>query len=128
MPPPYNVVTVTGNLRSNAEGVPASGTVTFETTNVIWDVDTNTVWAPPAIGATLDTNGAFTVTLLAMDNSSLSNKWEWRVTIDIQGTVFVPWYLAVNWKKGDGAQQDFADLLDKGNVKPQRGVGSSDGS
>lgn len=87
MPWPNYVLTrnITGNYVT-ASGVPATGRVTFTPTSRVIDQN-NAVIVEDSVSATLDVNGAFSVTLPTTDNSALNpTGWVYEVSVRIRGS------------------------------------------
>jgi hypothetical protein len=108
-----NVVSVTGTFfTSSASGVtgPAAGSLSFATSDILWNTSGVYVGIVASTGATFNQSGTITpVQLLAMDNAGFSGNWFWTVTIESGGTTYPTRKLVVDF--ANGATQDISALL-----------------
>jgi hypothetical protein len=106
--PTLNFVQLTGTF-INGLGQPNSGDILFEMSDILWDATDKWIGIIAPIGAPINSQGTFAVSLLAMDNGSISGNWSWKCTMHLDGLTFPPRLLAVNFAAG--AVQDISGLL-----------------
>jgi hypothetical protein len=112
----YNLVQVTlqitdptGNPATPQE-FPAAGLL-FQVSDFVWDTTAETlVVVPPVeVNTATYTSATIQVSLLAMDNPTLSQNWAWIVAPVVPGVQLPARKLTVDY--ANGAQQNFAALL-----------------
>jgi uncharacterized membrane protein YdcZ (DUF606 family) len=107
-------VAVQGTFYDVGSGGFATGSVSFVMTDFLWSVPTLITGLTGPIGASLNAQGAFSVNLLAMDNSGISQQWFWQFSGTIAGVVFPTRKLKIY--SSLGATQNIAVLLDMGQL------------
>lgn len=110
----FNYVAVTGNLITQA-GSPASGSLLFEPSDILWNTGAAFVASLNPVGYTLPGSGLIQgVNLLAMDDAGLSASWHWVLTLSLNGNTYPQRKLNVLFANGD--TQDITKLLDISTV------------
>ncbi len=114
LPGNYSTRTVTGTILDLHDGTAAAGTVKFtpELTNLfITDAGADTIIAPTSTIATLDVNGAFSVTLGTTDDPDISpNGWTYRVEITTSDSNANGQHVAYSIQLPAGGSVNLADL------------------
>lgn len=109
-PPSVTFKTVHGQILAlNSSGTPATGSVRFESLTAARDIVDNIVFGPTAITAALDSNGEFTVSLAATNDSDLDpSGWMWRATVETN-VLRAVYYLSVD--AAGPVPIEFADVV-----------------
>lgn len=104
-----NFVTVTGQAVDFGGG-PVGGHLDFTVSDLVWAPTLALFSAGATVGVTFGAGSpAWAISLFATDNAGISTNWKWKLTGNVNGFVFPPRLLTVDF--ANGATQDLSALL-----------------